>query len=224
MPNVRDVVKKAGVMVQGHFIFADGAHAATKLEMDRLWEHPKELSFILDLLARADGLPEADLIVGVPTGGQRLALELVQSGRLQIPFIQLERQPGGAKQDFRYMSRKDESLARHAHSIRIYEDVVTTLSSVAGVVKLLNINDQQIHSLAIWRRGETKKKYRQGVVDHYLIEEPIPSFPAANCPICKSSWLGSVTSSRLIAERLLKTSYLSTPLELPFRVFRLLLS
>ena len=102
-------------------------------------------------------------------------------------MARLERVPGGAKQDFRFVTTADRELAEAAKSIRIYEDVVTSLSSIAGVVRLLDPDRQTIHSLAIWRRGQVKDAYRRGVSDHYLVEEELPSHPADQCPECAPS-------------------------------------
>lgn len=181
---IKDAIRTAGVWQTGHFIFADGGHSDTKLEMDALWDHDAELSLILQELANARDLPPADVILGVPTGGQRLALELVQRKLINTPVAHLERIPGGAKQDFRFSSSQDEQLVRDAKSIRIYEDVVSTLSSVAGVVRLLDLSSQDIHSLAIWRRGTLKSDYLTGVTPHFLIEQEIPSFTPETCPVC----------------------------------------
>ena len=177
----RAAVLNSGVLIEGHFVFADGDHAFQKLEMDNLWEHPDELKTIIQLLAEAEGLPEADLIIGVPTGGQRLAALVVT--QTHIPFIELERVPGGAKQDFQFLNLRDKKRALDAHSPRIYEDVVTTLSSIAGVVRLLNPSLQDIHSFAIWRRGEVKPQYAEGVTQHYLVEEPIETHSPEDCPL-----------------------------------------
>lgn len=183
--SIQKIAKKAvldaNVLTKGHFVFADGSHADIKLEMDNLWDSPDNLDTILDLLAQANGLPIADVVLGVPTGGQLLAEELVSSGRVKAPIAMLERVPGGKKQDFRFVSKKDEQLASQAHRLLIYEDVVTTLSSIAGVVKLLNPLKQDIYSLAIWRRGEVKPKYQKGVKDHYLVEEILPQYEASLC-------------------------------------------
>lgn len=177
----KQAVLDAGVLVSGHFVFADGAHADTKLEMDNLWNNTNSLNTILDMLSSYQELPVADLILGVPTGGQLLAQELSRSGRADAPIALLERVPGGKKQDFRFASKKDEQLAKKAKTIVIYEDVVTTLSSIAGVVRLLSPDTQDIHSLAIWRRGVTKPEYRRGVTDHYLVEEIFPQYEASQC-------------------------------------------
>jgi len=175
-------VVRAGCLISGHFVFAAREHSLQKLELDNLWNHPRELAVILNQLARADGLPPADAILGVPTGGQRLAEALARPSYTRLPLIRLERIPGGTKQDFRFMSQADQTLAHEAASLRIYEDVVTTLSSIAGVVRLLNPNRQTIHSLAVWRRGTPRPQYRTGFTDHYLIEKLLSSFEPTACP------------------------------------------
>jgi orotate phosphoribosyltransferase len=184
MHEVRDAIVRSGVLTKGHFIFADGGHATTKLEMDCLWDHEDHLETIVRFLAQADGLPPADIILGVPVGGQRLASELRMRGLVSVPLARLERVPGGAKQDFRFLTETDRQLAQSAKSIRIYEDVVTTGSSVAGVVRLLDSSWQEIHALSIWRRGEIKERYAQGVTHHFLVEEPVPNYSPEQCPVC----------------------------------------
>lgn len=183
MNQVRQAILDAGVRTEGHFVFADGAHATTKMEMDRLFESPKQLDVVLHALASYP-LERAEVMLGVPTGGQRLAEELTGRGLVPVPISNLERIPGGKKQDFRFRTPEDEARARSARTVRIYEDVVTTLSSIAGVVRLLKPEHQEIHSLAIWRRGTPLPHYRHGVRDHYLIEEELPNYPPETCPIC----------------------------------------
>ncbi len=178
----RSAVLASDCLIPGHFVFAAGHHAVQKLELDNLWDHPHELDTILALLAEAPGLPPADAILGVPTGGQRLAEALVTRHYLDLPFIRLERVPSGAKQDFRFSSAVDEQIAKHALNPRIYEDVVTTLSSIAGVAKLLEPDRQAINALAIWRRGQVQPRYQVGITHHYLVEKLIPNYNPNGCP------------------------------------------
>jgi len=177
---VKAAVAEASVLERGHFIFANGDHSLVKLEMDKLWQHPDSLRTVLRFLAEARDLPLCDVILGVPTGGQRLADAV--GLMLQIPVVQMHRAVGGTKQDFCFATAADRDLAARAKSPRIYEDVVTTLSSVAGVVKLLSPQEQDIHSLAIWRRGSVLPQYRMGVTDHYLVEEELEQFAPSECP------------------------------------------
>lgn len=186
--SISDIIKaaihRAHVLTQGHFIFADGAHATLKLEMDNLWKHPEELKTVLHHLAeRGEGL-SADVVLGVPSGGQQLADGALERGFVARPIAHLERVPGGAKQDFRFCSEHDEQLVRKAQLIVIYEDVVSTMSSIAGVVRLLNPAAQEIHAVAIWRRGTLLPPYSAGIVPHFLVEEEIPMYSPDKCPVC----------------------------------------
>lgn len=184
MEEIRDAIVRAGVLTDGHFVFVDGDHALLKVEMDKLWEHDAELSLVLEALAHKQGLTKPDAILGVPRGGQKIAEALVARGLTTVPLIHIERVPGGAKRDFQFCSEADRVLAENAKNILIYEDVVSTLSSIAGVVKILNPEKQHLESLAIWRRGEPKEKYRVGVTDFYLVEESVETFTPDSCPVC----------------------------------------
>src|ERR1700683_2253232 len=82
-------VVRAGCLISGHFVFAAREHSLQKLELDNLWNHPRELAVILNQLARADGLPPADAILGVPTGGQRLAEALAPPSYTRLALIRL---------------------------------------------------------------------------------------------------------------------------------------
>src|SRR6266568_3506156 len=93
----KQAIIEAGTFVEGHFIFAAGEHAKIKIEIDHLWNHPAQLATILELLAKADGLPPADVILGVPSGGQHLADALGAPEYTGLPVVKLERVPGGAK-------------------------------------------------------------------------------------------------------------------------------
>ena len=149
--------------------------------MDHLWDHQRELAVVLRALTQVKGLPAADVILGVPTGGQRIANELSARGFVSAPVVSLERITGGRRQEFRFCSEDDRKLALSASAPLIYEDVVSTLSSVAGVVRLLRPEYQDIHAVAVWRRGQVKKQYNNGVATHYLVEEVIPSFLPQDC-------------------------------------------
>jgi orotate phosphoribosyltransferase len=177
---VKQAVLEADVYIEGHFVFADGNHSLNKLEIDHLWHHPDCLEVVLQALSEARDLPAADLILGVPSGGQRLAEALAV--RTGLPLARLARVPGGAKQDFHFASPADAKAAAGAKSPRVYEDVVSTLSSIAGVIRLLDPSRQDIHALAIWRRGQPKPAYTHGFTAHYLVEAELPSFAPANCP------------------------------------------
>lgn len=153
--------------------------------MNNLWDHRDELEIVLDAFNQAaQRLPRADVLLGVPTGGQRLGIVLSEKSWIDLPVARLERIPGGAKQDFRFVSKNDRELALDSNHVLIVEDVVSTLSSVAGVIRHLDPGRQEIHAISVWRRGYTKEKYARGLTPHYLVEELINSYLPDECPIC----------------------------------------
>jgi len=183
---VKTAVLHAKVLREGHFVFANGGHGNIKLEMDKLWESSQDLDLVLHALAQACLILNSDIVLGVPTGGQRLANALGERKLIEVPVLQLERIPG-TKQDFRFKQDSDQEVAQQARRPCVVEDVVTTLSSVARVVRLLKPNLQDIHSLAIWRRGVVSEEYRKGVTDHYLVEQELPVFSREGCVYCMFS-------------------------------------
>lgn len=187
---LREAIVDAGVWQEGHFVFANGGHSTVKLKMDRLKNSPEAFQKALLMLAQMDGEDDEDaeskpdVVLGVPRGGQELAEGLVERGLLRVPWARLERVPGGERRDFRFRSVPDRERALDAQRVYIYEDVVTTFSSIAGVVRLLEPDRQDIQARAIWRRGTVHDKYRGAVRDRYLIEEELPVWVAEKCPVC----------------------------------------
>ena len=191
---LREAIIDAGVWEAGHFVFANGGHSTVKLKMDRLKNSPEAFQKALLMLSQMDGEsggssgPRPDVVLGVPRGGQELAEGLVERGLLRAPWARLERVPGGERRDFRFQSSLDRERALDAQRVYIYEDVVTTFSSIAGVVRLLEPDRQDIHARAIWRRGTVHDEYRGAVRDRYLIEEELPVWTAEECPVCATSF------------------------------------
>jgi len=183
----REALDRASVRVAGHFVLAAGGHTDVKLEMDKLQKSPEDLRVVLELLAKFGDSLHPDVILGVPSGGQLLAEEISKLDLVAAPFVEIERVPAGAKQDFRYRDESGERLAMEAERVVIYEDVVSTMSSIAGVVRLLKLGglQQDIHSVAIWRRGVLTPEYSVGVTPHFLVEEEIPIWTEAECPVCR---------------------------------------
>ncbi|MEK9200625.1 MAG: hypothetical protein AAB909_01490 [Patescibacteria group bacterium] len=181
---LKNLITSAGVFIKGHFIFANGNHATVKLEMGNLWQDEVALARVLALLAHEMMAVSPNVILGVPTGGQNLAMAVQERHLPRIPFAKLERVPDGKKQDFRFVTPEDRDLAISAKVVAIGEDVVTSYSSIAGVARLLDPDSQALHSFTVWRRGTVSPEYRMGTTDHYLIEELLPSFPPESCPVC----------------------------------------
>lgn len=178
---VMEAVLSAGVLIEGHFVFADGLHSLNKLEFDYLKDKPKQFQLVLEALAQCE-VPPADVALGVPRGGSRIARAMQVRKLITLPFAQLERVPGGGNQDFRFRRLRDRDLALSARTVLIYDDAVTSLSSIAHVGKLFDLDRQDVHAVTIWRRGRVKPEYARGITPHFLVEKELPTFLPNECP------------------------------------------
>lgn len=168
---VEKAILEAGCYYTGTFTFADRAPATNKLDLEILESFPKQLKTVRRALAQHPILKEADVLLVVPRGAQRLFGEYL-SKQLRVPLARLVKL--GNRYEFAYATPQDQALAIAAEHPRIVEDVVTTLGSVAGVARLLDWQKQDVQSLAVWRRGEVDEQHRQYVKDHYIVEKIIP--------------------------------------------------
>ncbi|MBI4101089.1 hypothetical protein HY441_01280 [Candidatus Microgenomates bacterium] len=173
---VAQAVLDAGCLLEGEFIFASGIRAKYRLDMERLLNNPGKLAIVRTCLVNHPALAPADVLLAVPEGAQKLFGNFL-SKALQIPLARLERPPlARSRYEFRFVSGEDAMLARQADHPRIVEDVVTTLGSVAGVVNLLDPDQQNIEAVIVWRRGEVNSAYSNGFRQHYLVEQHIPLY------------------------------------------------
>lgn len=158
--------------VEGLFILASGVEATLKVDAERLYNHPRQLKVVMRHFATFPCVTDADVLLYVPDGMRDFVTALAVS--LDKPIAHTKRRPGATtKYDFEFASPDDEELACAARKSWIGEDVVSTLGSIAALRALLP-PDQDVHSLAILRRGVTRPSYRKGLTDHYLLERTIP--------------------------------------------------
>lgn len=163
----------ADVFIEGNFTFASGMSATLKVDAERLYARPSRLSVVMGHFAAYPCVQDADALLYVPDGMRRFMKLL--GGELGKPVAEATRKPGAiSKYDFMFRTPEDAEIARAAQAPVIGEDVVTTLGSVAGLRKLLR-PEQAVHSLAMLLRGRVTPAYRAGLVDHYLLEQEIPT-------------------------------------------------
>jgi orotate phosphoribosyltransferase len=169
-----EALLSAGAFVEGDFTLASGAKATLKVDAEKLYDHPRHFQTVLGHFAAHPCVQDADTLLYVPEGMREFTIALGKE--LDKPVAKMRHRPAAKNRyDFVFESLGDYSLAIAAGRPVICEDVVTTLGSVAAVRSLLTRPIQEVHSLAILRRGTVKEEYRAGLSDHYLVERHIPT-------------------------------------------------
>lgn len=179
--DVRNAVLDAGVWRVGEeFTFASGEQANNKLEMDRLFlpENYRQLEKVTAALAKIAVGANPDLLCGVPSGGQDLAVIVGQI--LRVPVISIDKNealiPG--EKNFHYTLEKDQQMVAAASRAVLIEDVTTSITSIGGVLKLDGLAEKTCRIVAVWRRGKPSEERLLPLPPgslHWIIQQSIPN-------------------------------------------------
>ncbi len=173
----RQAVLNSGVLELGKFEFANGNKSNNKLNLDKLFEHPAHLDLILRHLAEIAMRYEPDVLVGVPSGGQEIAIKLVDKLHIFPDLAQLkkvESKPG--LKTFTYASGEDEDIIKSAKNIVVVEDVFNKFTSTRGVLAVTGILEKTQAVVGVWDRGFHPSRGFLPVPKHALVTEYIPNY------------------------------------------------
>lgn len=173
----RRAVLQSDVLELGNFEHADGQKSNNILNMTELLRHPDHSDFILGHLGEIATRYEPDLLIGVPTGGQKFADKLSDDERVCLntaQLIKIEDKSGLKKYSF--ASEEDEDMVINAQKIVVIEDVFIKFTSVRGVLALPRIIEKTQAVIGVWDRGRHPSRRSLNVPVHALVTEYIPNF------------------------------------------------
>ena len=169
--------KKTRALLEGHFLLSSGLHSPTYLQCALALQNPKDAAFygaeIVGDLTRA-GLTDGIEVVASPAiGGLVIGFAVAQV--LGVRFTWTERQDG------EMTLRRGFTLS--GEKVLVVEDVITTGGSTRECISALNSAGGNLVAAAsiIDRSNGTADV---GVPRISLLQLDIPTFPAAECPMC----------------------------------------
>jgi len=178
--NLRDLLVKRGVVVEGHFQLSSGNHTLKYVNKDLILYDEILRTKVVDALATQLSLFEYkfDTITGPPDAGGILAGMLAY--KLGVRFIFAEK-VNEWNDPFRFRSTSVHNLS--GCNLIIIEDVITTGSSVSALAFKAEQDGAFIAGIfAIWNRTYWKHPYIQ---TKSLIEERIMEWQVKMCPGCR---------------------------------------
>jgi hypothetical protein len=168
-----DALLSAGALKGGQHILANGDPATIKVDAEVLDKKPPQRAIIIGHVATFPCVKNAQVLLYVPDGMKNFTNELGE--KLHKPVAQARRPENAmSRYEFEFISGRDRDLALSAEELELFEDIVSTLGSVAGMVEHLDPRRQNIHTLAFLLRGTVNPDYQKGITDHYLAKRAIP--------------------------------------------------
>lgn len=177
---VIDILRKVGaVMSNGHFVGVSGLHMDTYINKDFLYPHTGHTRRLGEMFAERYKDKNIEVVVGPALGGiilsQWTAFALTQMTGRDVLGVYTEKSPIGGQ----VLTRGYEKFVK-GKRILVVEDIVTTGGSLEKTVQAVNQAGGDV--VAICALINKSEVFRQD----FLCSISVPTYPALDCPMCKS--------------------------------------
>ena len=177
---VTDVLKEAGVLLEGHFLLTSGRHSNKYLQCARIFRNTKYSEELCTALAELYLKDNIQLVIGPAMGAVQMAYEV--SRHIGCENFFTERDESGA------MTLRRGFIVEPGQRVLVVEDVVTTGGSVKEVIELIQNAGGIVAGVGsiVDRRGG---KIDFGVPFKAVYSADVISWEADECPLCKEGCL-----------------------------------
>ncbi|MBV9403444.1 MAG: orotate phosphoribosyltransferase [Candidatus Eremiobacteraeota bacterium] len=162
-----------GALQNGHFVLSSGRHSDRFVQKFRILEDPKLLAPLAQTIAERFGPANPTVVISAAVGGILLGYEVARALGTKAVFVEKEAGRAALRRGF-VLSSNDRAL--------VVEDVMTTGQSVGEVMQLVQQHGAEVIGVgAIVQRAPVDF----GVATYALLDLPLESYDAAQCPQCK---------------------------------------
>lgn len=183
---VLQLYKETGALLEGHFQLTSGMHTDQYLQSALVLQHPQHTEALGVALAERFRDAAVDLVVGPAMGGVILAHT---TGRaLGVRAVYTERKEGKLIFYRGFQVRPGEKVL-------VVEDVVTTGGSARETAEVVQAHQGRVVGVGslVDRSGGS---VRFDVPYRSLLVLTVPSYPPADCPLCRKGIALVVPGSR----------------------------
>ncbi|MDK2810673.1 MAG: orotate phosphoribosyltransferase [Petroclostridium sp.] len=172
---VLEILKEAGVLLEGHFLLTSGRHSNKYLQCAKIFQYTKYSEELCKALADKFKDAGVDMVIGPAIGAIQMSYEV--SRWLGVKNIFAERENG-------IMTLRRGFTIEKGQKVLVVEDVVTTGGSVREVIKIVQESGGEVAGVgAVVDR--TGGKIDFGTRFEAVISMEVESYEPENCPLCK---------------------------------------
>lgn len=174
---ITDILKEAGVLLEGHFLLTSGRHSNKYLQCARIFRNTKYSEELCSALAELYANEKVQLVIGPAMGAVQMAYEVSRHTGTENFFT--ERDENGT------MTLRRGFVIEPGQRVLVVEDVVTTGGSVKEVIDLIQ-NAGGIVAGVGSIVDRTGGKIDFGVPFKAVYSADVTSWEAGDCPLCKA--------------------------------------
>ncbi len=172
---VLEILKEAGVLLEGHFLLTSGRHSAKYLQCAKIFQYTKYAEELCADLASKYKDAGIDVVIGPAIGAIQMSYEV--SRHLGVKNIFAERENGA-------MTLRRGFTIEKGQKVLVVEDVITTGGSVKEVIEIVKENGGIVAGVGCVV-DRTGGKIDFGTEFNAVISMNVESFEADECPLCK---------------------------------------
>lgn len=177
---VVEVLKEAGVLLEGHFLLTSGRHSNKYLQCAKIFRNTKYSEELCAALGEKYADAGVEVVIGPAMGAVQMAYEVSRALHCENFFT--ERDENGK------MTLRRGFVVEPGQKVLIVEDVVTTGGSVKEVIELVKAAGGDIVGVGsiVDRTGG---KIDFGVPFKAVYSADVTSWEKGECPLCKAGEL-----------------------------------
>ena len=171
-----EILKEAGVLLEGHFLLTSGRHSGRYLQCSRIFRNTRYSEELCAALAAHFKDDRVDIVIGPALGAVQMAYEVSRALGCENFFA--EREDGS-------MTLRRGFAIEPGQRVLVVEDVVTTGGSVREVLEIVRQAGGEIVGVGsiVDRTGG---RIDFGVPFHSVISMEVESYEPSECPLCKA--------------------------------------
>ncbi len=172
-----DILKDAGVLMEGHFLLTSGRHSDKYMQCARIFQSTATSAELCGELVEKFRDKQIDVVVGPALGAIQMAYEVAR--QLGVPNMFTERDSDG-----KMALRRGFSIEK-GQRVLIVENVITTGGSVREVMDILNELGAEIMGVGVMV-DRSAGKIDFGVPTEAVLSVEVESWEPHSCPLCKA--------------------------------------
>ncbi len=181
-PEILDLFRKSGALLEGHFILTSGAHSPQYFQCAKVLQYPNYAQLLCGELARRFTGTKIHVVVAPAVGGIIVGHEMARSLNARCVFAERE---GG------HMTLRRGFEIRRDENVLVVEDVVTTGGSVREVIDLVRAADANVIGVG-YLVDRSGGRVDFGFPKATLLQMDVVKYDPGSCPLCRDGKLPAV--------------------------------
>jgi len=173
---ILDVFRRAGALLEGHFLLSSGRHSPVYLQCALVLQDPRTAEDLCTRLARTFANAQIDTVLAPAIGGIVVAHEVARALGCRALFAE--------RQDDRMTLRRGFAL-RPGERVLLVEDVVTTGGSLREIQDLAGRAEAEVVAVAALVDRTCGQDPGFGMPLTALVTVDAPNYLPEDCPECR---------------------------------------